>query len=182
MKLSYLLLTLLSLCLSLSSITFYIVFFFLLTYQFLSYVSYCLLFNVWIFNRFPVSVGFDQHCLVCIAAFAFSLLSVACLSCMAIRRHSLFLSFSHDKNISFSAWTHIHTLFFFFLFSSLLLDYVALIATISFVSYFFLLLVFIFSISFYVFSLFLVSLLVFLCKLFRILLHYTYLDYCPFYA
>ena len=155
---------------------------FLLTYRFSSYVSYCLLFNVWIFNRFPVSVGFDQHCLVCIAAFAFSLLSVACLSCMAIRRHSLFLSFSHDKNISFSAWTHIHTLFFFFLFSSLLLDYVALIATISFVSYFFLLLVFIFSISFYVFSLFLVSLLVFLCKLFRILLHYTYLDYCPFYA
>lgn len=97
----------------------------------------------------------------------------------------LFLSFSHDKNISFSAWTHIHTLFFFFfplLFSSLLLDYVALIATISFVSYFFFLLVFIFSISFYIFFLLLVSLLVFLCKLFRILLHYTYLDYCPFYA
>lgn len=44
---------------------------FLLTYRFSSYVSYCLLFNVWIFNRFPVSVGFDQHCLVCIAAFVF---------------------------------------------------------------------------------------------------------------
>ena len=123
----------------------------------MSYVSYCLLFNVWIFNRFPVSVGFDQHCLVCIAAFAFSLLSVACLSCMAIRRHSLFLSFSHDKNISFSAWTHIHTLFFFFLFFSLpfyLIMWRWSRPFLLFLDLFFFSLVFIFSMSFYIFFFF----------------------------